>query len=178
MHKKIKVSKLDAARRQLETAIKLYFVFGDPISIHTLSAAAYNVIRDLNTKKDGDPLLMKDELLNYIKEGHEHEVRNLINAAENFFKHADRDHDGVLDFNPDQSEFLILEACSAYHSLTGENPPVFKLYNSWFITNHSNLFNFPDEKARLVAMRRDEVIELGREEYFNQVLPIVMRLHA
>ena len=69
MHKKIKVSKLDAARRQLETAIKLYFVFGDPISIHTLSAAAYNVIRDLNTKKDGDPLLMKDELLNYIKEG-------------------------------------------------------------------------------------------------------------
>jgi len=37
----IKVSKLDAARRQLETAIRLYFSEADPISIHALMSAAY-----------------------------------------------------------------------------------------------------------------------------------------
>jgi hypothetical protein len=33
--KEFKVSKLDAAKRQLETAIRLYFSDGDPVSIHT-----------------------------------------------------------------------------------------------------------------------------------------------
>jgi hypothetical protein len=36
------ITKLDAARRQLETAIKLYFDEGDPGSIQTLCSAAYN----------------------------------------------------------------------------------------------------------------------------------------
>jgi hypothetical protein len=41
--KKLKISKLDAAKRQLEVAIRLYFYFGDPVAIHTLTAAAYNI---------------------------------------------------------------------------------------------------------------------------------------
>ena len=36
---KLHVTKLDAARRQLETAITLWFHDGDPVSIHTLAAA-------------------------------------------------------------------------------------------------------------------------------------------
>src|SRR5207245_10811773 len=35
---KITVTKLDAARRQLRTAIRLWFEEGDPVSIHTLAA--------------------------------------------------------------------------------------------------------------------------------------------
>jgi hypothetical protein len=37
----ITVRKLAAVRTQLETAISLYFGGGDPVSIHTLTAAAY-----------------------------------------------------------------------------------------------------------------------------------------
>jgi hypothetical protein len=33
---KVRVTKLDAAKKQLETAIMLYFHDGDPVSIHTL----------------------------------------------------------------------------------------------------------------------------------------------
>ena len=39
MMKNITVSKLDAAKRQLETVIRLYFFDGDPVSIHTLTSA-------------------------------------------------------------------------------------------------------------------------------------------
>lgn len=177
MKKKLKISKLDAAKRQLETVIRLYFSNGDPVSIHTLTAAAYNVIRDLNAKRGGEPLILKDQFLYRIKEGHEQEVRRKINEAENFFKHAERDHEATLDFNPDQSEMLILEACSVYYKLSGEFPPLFKLYQVWFITNHPNLFNFPEEKQYATSMGRQEIIGLGREGYFNNALPFFLRVN-
>jgi hypothetical protein len=41
---KITISKFDAARRQLNTAITLWFADGDPVAIHTLAYAAYEII--------------------------------------------------------------------------------------------------------------------------------------
>ena len=61
----LKVSKLDAAKRQLETAIRLYFSNGDPVSIHTLVAAAYAILHDVTGRKGADPMLIR---------GHEHHV--------------------------------------------------------------------------------------------------------
>jgi hypothetical protein len=178
MMKKLKISKLDAAKRQLETAIRHYFSNGDPVSIYTLTAAAYNVIRDLNAKRGGKPLIMKEQSVDRIKKGYEKEFRRKINEAENFFKHADRDHEDTIDFNPDQTEMLMFEACSVYYKLSGELPPLFKLYEGWFIANHQSLFNFPEEQQRAISMRRQEVISLGREGYFNSVLPIMLRINT
>ncbi|MDP1771626.1 MAG: hypothetical protein Q8L15_05025 [Methylobacter sp.] len=175
---KLTISKLDAAKRQLETVIRLYFAYGDPVAIHTLTSAAYNVIRDINKKRGGSPLIAKDGFLDYIKEGHEKEVRDLINAAENFFKHADRDYDSTIDFNPEQSEFLILEACGAYWKLTGEFPPLFRVYQSWFIAHHQALFNFPEEQKRLIALSASAVTTVSREQFFTQALPALMKPYA
>ena len=47
---KIRVSKLDAARRQLDCAIELWFAGKDEVSIHTLAAAAHQIISDINKK--------------------------------------------------------------------------------------------------------------------------------
>jgi hypothetical protein len=51
------ISKLDAAKRQLEVAIRLYFAWGDPVAIHTLAAAAINLLKQqltaLRTQKRG-----------------------------------------------------------------------------------------------------------------------------
>jgi hypothetical protein len=44
------ISKLDAAKRQLETVIRLYFSNGDPVAIHTLTGAAHTVVRDIGAK--------------------------------------------------------------------------------------------------------------------------------
>ena len=59
---KVRVTKLDAAKKQLETAIMLYFHDGDPVSIHTLCCAAYSVIHTLN-KKRNNPLSRNDLML-------------------------------------------------------------------------------------------------------------------
>jgi len=43
----VKLSKLEAARRQIESAIWLWFLDGDPVSIQTLSAAAHRTLVEL-----------------------------------------------------------------------------------------------------------------------------------
>jgi hypothetical protein len=95
--KEIKVSKLDAAKRQLETAIRLYFFDGDPVSIHTLTAAAYNVLRDITKRKGAEPVIFKGQVFDYVKPEHHEMFRAKISEAENFFKHADRDHEATVD---------------------------------------------------------------------------------
>jgi hypothetical protein len=64
--KKELVTKLGAAQRQLDTALKLWFEEGDVVSIFSLAASAHQIIHDLNSKGKGDELLfdtlnIKDE---------------------------------------------------------------------------------------------------------------------
>jgi hypothetical protein len=176
MKKIITVSKFDAARRQLETAIRLYFVNGDPVSIHTLTAASYNILKDLNKKRRRPPLIMKELVLDMVREEHRKEVRDLINAAENFFKHADHDHESSLDFSPFLSETLIQEACSVYRELSGEYPPLFMLFQGWFMAKNPHLFLLPDEHKKIIGALQPDVLRLGKERYFNKLLPVVMKL--
>ena len=42
-----KVPKLDAAKRQLRTGIILFFEDADTVSVHTLTSAAQELLRDL-----------------------------------------------------------------------------------------------------------------------------------
>src|SRR5712692_11905589 len=97
MERVLKISKLEAAKRQLETAINLYFSEGDPISIHTLTSAGYNIIRDVS-EKQGRSLIVKDLAVSVAKPEFRKMVRDELNRAENFFKHADRDHANTLEF--------------------------------------------------------------------------------
>ena len=71
----INLSKLDVVKQQWETAIRLYFSLGDPVSIHTLVAASYNVIRDININIVGEALYTKDEFMKNVKPGRENAVR-------------------------------------------------------------------------------------------------------
>jgi len=174
---KIKISKLDAAKRQLETAIRIYFSDGDPVSIHTLVSAAYNIIQDVNKKRAGKPMLVKEEMLEFVKPEYKNLIRNMFNKAENFFKQADFDHEKSLDFNPELSELLIIDALSHYYNLTGEDAPVFKIYRAWYIINKPHMFNFPEETKRMMGDFNAESIKLlGKSAYFNLILPSVMKL--
>jgi hypothetical protein len=59
---KITVTKLDAAKRQLRTALRLWFDDGDPVSIHTLLAAAHEIIHTLYRRKGLRDLLFDSDL--------------------------------------------------------------------------------------------------------------------
>src|SRR5437764_9562250 len=105
MNAKLKLSKLDCVRRQLEMAIELYFMERDPVSIHTLAGAVYQLLIDINKHRGGRPLLVElESLKGMVVPGREKEVMRLMTESENFFKHADRDPEGVIDFSPESNE--------------------------------------------------------------------------
>jgi hypothetical protein len=114
----IRVSKLNAASRQLQMAITLWFTGGDPIAIHTLAVAAYEVLHTLSKKRDPNrrDLLFDSD---HIKDEFRTDWIKLIKKHANFFKHADRDGDSVIEFDPEMNEWYIMYA-SVARALCGE----------------------------------------------------------
>ena len=171
-----KFSKLDVARRQLETAVRLYFSLGDPVSIHTLVAAAYQVLRDLNRKHDGTPML-KDQMLDlWVQPSGREMARRKLNEAENFFKHADRDHAEVLEFRQGATELFLFDACQKYRQLSGEILPILAVYETWWYIGPGAEFKLgPDHEKHRAEIRR-QYPNATRQSFFATVLPVISTL--
>src|SRR5262245_50173264 len=80
------ISKIDAAKSQLATAIELYFEDRDPISVHTLAMAASEIIDRLCEGKGLQS--MRAHFMAQIMPARRKEVADALNKAVNFFKHA------------------------------------------------------------------------------------------
>jgi hypothetical protein len=134
---RIEVNKLEAARCQLETAIRLYFDYGDELSIHTLSGAAYAILHDLNKYRGGEDML-KDLHKTLTPEG-AREFRRYINRPDNFLKHADRDPDETFRFDFTWTEVMIWEAGRKYCELAGRDRALMLVYVIWFVATNSEI---------------------------------------
>lgn len=144
---KIELSKEEAARRQLVTAIQLYFEYGDEVSIHTLAAAARNILADLCEHKGvTNPIFLEKMLGELVKPEHHKEVRVRFREPENFFKHADRDPDEVFGFNAERTEFLLLEGVEAYSLLTGTRVPELHAYRGWWLLHNQDCLKGASEE--------------------------------
>jgi hypothetical protein len=117
--RKIKISRLEAARRQLDTAIRLYFTNGDPISIHTLAAAAFEILKDVD-RHGPNTGTFYDSVENVVTPGLEKQAIIAMREAQNFFKHAQQEPDKVLDFWLGHPEILLGVACDKYSELAAE----------------------------------------------------------
>ncbi len=162
---KIYISKLDAAKRQLDVVINLFFKSGDPVSIHTLTAAAYDVLMGLGKTAGLVDLGVKDAEL-YVVEGHQKEYLEIVNKAQNFFKHADKDPKGILEFTPEQTDFLLLSAVKLYMELTKERPNNMVVYVHWVGLMHPRIVKdehkkeFERYRSLLNPMDRSKFIDL------------------
>ena len=168
----IQISKLDAARRQIETAVRLYFCEVDPVSIHTLISAAYEILRGINCSRGGAPML-KEQIPAWVRPDASAASRHRLQEAQNFFKHADRDPDGTLEFRTDPIELLVYEACNKYRDLTGESAPLLLVFEAWFwLGPGSALVTNPDH-----MMARDRARKAfpnsTRAAFFAEVLPMM-----
>ena len=165
MNKNIKISKLDAAKRQLETAIRLYFNEADPVSIHTLVGAAHGILSDLNKKRGGKPMIVSDYS---IKEEYKKEIRKKLKEAINHFKHADQAPNAVIDFNPEINDDYIYDACAKYGELTGENVPYFMIFFGWFASKNINVFIFtPEHRQKIIDIQC-----INKVSYFSGMLSV------
>ena len=141
---KMYVSKLDAAKRQLDIAINLFFKNSDPISIHTLTAAAYEILAVI-AKHENIQTIIKNNPL--IKKEHQKEYHDCLVKAQNFFKHGSTDIKKTLDFNPEQTTFLLFDAVRIYVQLTEEKRPNMVAYNTWFCLKHPYILTEEEKRS-------------------------------
>ena len=171
MNPTLKLSKLDCARRQLEMAIELYFMDRDPVSIHTLVGAVYQLLVDLNKHRGGNPLLMEaDSLKGIVIPGKEKEVLRMMNKAENFFKHADNDPQDVIDFNPESNEMVLWESSITYSKLAGEQTPTIQAMNFWFQVRHPDVFTYEQWRKDRLKDGQSFLHFLGKAGFYKEFL--------
>jgi hypothetical protein len=103
------ITKLDAARRQLRTAIELWFAGGDPVSILTLAHASHEIIHRFYRRKGLSSLLYDSHAL--TDEQRKRFTLSLKEGA-NFIKHANQagelDEKIFINFASTNDLFLIM----------------------------------------------------------------------
>ncbi|HWT67916.1 MAG TPA: hypothetical protein VN214_02260, partial [Pseudomonas sp.] len=164
MSEEIRVSKLEAAQRQLNAGIRMLFANGDPIATHTLFGAASNLFSDLVEAKcsdqSWDKIGMEANGLSLA------EYRKIMRNAQNFLKHADKDPDAVLDLALSDTEALafstVMNASVLPEPLTFE-AQVFQL---WFIASSRE------------GLENEDFQEIGVNRWFGDLesMPRVQRL--
>jgi hypothetical protein len=128
----LSVTDLEAAERQLRTALQLYFEDRDPVSVHTLLAAAAGII-DRHCKRRGIES-GRDALKKIIKPERWKEVEAQLRKAQNFFKHGPDSRSGagdrLDDFSDDANIWELLDAGRRMW-LLGVEIPEAQLLSGW-----------------------------------------------
>jgi len=162
----VKISKLDATRRQLVTAIRLYFANADSVSTHTLAAAAFEILRDLDAHGPNTGTLF-DHAERYIKPEYVDVFYKKLRKPQNFFKHADNDPEDILEFYPTGAVAILWAAIEKYYELTKEEFLELVAFRIWIIIRNPNILLSPyrDQVERL-DLASDFSVDM-RQQFFE-----------
>lgn len=168
------ISKFDAAKRQLDCALELFFAEKDAIPIHTLACAAHQIIYDINKNKNGPELLFdhKDTSDSKIKV-----TKKTLHSHYNFFKHADNDPcpDCGIAFNTDITEIFMLSAIIGIYYLDGK---INEIQRAFICFIHLKNPDFLTQdiveylKCNIEDPLKSTLMKLGRHEFINEYLKV------
>jgi hypothetical protein len=168
---RILISKLDSARRQLKTAIKLFFANGDFVSIHALSYAAYTITRNLCDQTSNPASFTKWMHDNISKSQHD-EHNKALKEAGNFFKHADRDPKAILEYIPGQYEIFIVFAVKQYEAITNEVTLPMSVFGVWRGVHR----NKDDVKDRVPESELKRLAGMEKGEFYEHVSNVLLQV--
>lgn len=127
------ITKVDAARRQLVTAIRLFFDNGDPVSIFTLAANSWEVIDTLCDRKGINSI--SNQTRENVPDNKDLKYDYINSPYRNFFKHADRDPEVQLgNFDQTKCDDIIFLGVEDYIRLCGKSPIEFQVFQLWYLS--------------------------------------------
>lgn len=147
------LTRKDVVTTQLETAIKLFFEQRDMVSAHTLASAADEILEDLfehrkeeilkrrgDKGKEGIYTSWENLFELYVKPEYRSEWFKKMRDPQNFFKHAEKDPDRILEFSGIKFvETKLFKAVTNYCLVFDEMPMPLSLFFTYFISRHPNI---------------------------------------
>jgi hypothetical protein len=161
---RIVVSKELAATWQLETAIALWFYYGDPVSIHTLAAAAQGILAGVAGKK-----YKLSHMKVWVKQFPK-DIQNKLRDPQNFFKHASTDAKVARTYQPFIGDTIIADAVILHQDLFGLTPYL-RAFTIRLSFERPTIFS-PDQLTKKVTqgIRISDLGNLDRPSFFRVVL--------
>lgn len=152
------ISKIEAAQRQLDCAIRLYIAEDDDLAVHTLSRAAFRLLYDLYPVMKDDGFSRDLEKL----------IKNLgwgrFNQAANFLKHADQDPTATDNIHETDTQMGIGFAVILYTRLTGGYTPEMRAFDEWMRVTNPDHFDFPPDPDPDIEWGFRQAVEYLRTE--------------
>jgi hypothetical protein len=128
----IKLSKAAVAKNQLETAITIWFSYGDPISILTLANASNNCYAALGGHV-GKPSPFQEWLSNQTKP-----FQDRNRYVQNWVKHGKKDLTKTPSYSPMVGEVLMFDSIECHQNLFQAQTHLMTLFIArWTIENPS-----------------------------------------
>ena len=132
------IDKSEAARRQIECAIRLVAAHEDELAVHTLTMAAFGILNDLTAARTVDYHLKFKSYFTNIGWSH-------FTKTANFLKYADRDPDVILtSLDPLENYWRIGFCLLLYRSLHGTLTPTMAAFHCWMIIRHPDEFQLAE----------------------------------
>jgi hypothetical protein len=150
------LTRQEVAKREIDTAIRLFVAGGDEVSIHVLGFAALGVL-ETEAKKTGRECSMM-MARDHAKEEYADAFMDVLRDPSNYMKHGGAD--GTYErFNPAANELVLLFATADYQKLFGKVTQVMVAYLAFAAQKRPQLFPrtpFNDTlRTQLAAYERD-----------------------
>jgi hypothetical protein len=158
----VKITRQDAARGQLDSAILLWFLGQDRASIHTLAVAAQTLLHNVG-KKAGKP----SRSIEWVK-SQPPSFQKVVRDAQNFFKHASKDPDRVLIYAPFMAETFMIDAITCFHRLYDFLTPMMRSFALRFSLMYPHVL--PPPEHLLKGAKVYELARLSRTDFLKEVL--------
>ena len=177
------ITKMQAAERQLDTAIRLLFENIDHLSAYTLAAASREITDDLCEKKKhelfqqefarlGDAmevrLSFREEMKMLIKDEHYQEAMILFRSRQNFLKHADKDAGKeIKELSVDELAYVILFGIKNFTLLENRMTPAMSVFIHWFGAAKPRLLKLPKDTGEEFFLQRMSVLRSELQDLYS-----------
>jgi hypothetical protein len=166
-----RTNKTDAARRQIDAAIRMLFAGEDILAVATLAGAGCRIVRDLSQRCGAGPYwqswkaVIKPEMWGQFWGG-------VVNKLPNFLKHADRDSDDILeDVSAEAVDLTLWIAVLLYADLGNQFTHPMVCFHIWMVASNPDLIALREQHRMhmqeftkyVQARSRGERLAAGRE---------------
>ena len=141
----------------------------DEVATHTLAAAAREVLQDVARHREVPFLSLRDRLVRHLQAAGVPDAVKRIHRSQNFFKHADRDPEGTLAFDPerDPSGCYSMPFCCTDRWQGQKVPVEHQLHWAWILLTHPEATRLPESVNLDLAAVRLAVRGKSRSQVFE-----------
>jgi hypothetical protein len=179
------LSKVEAARRQLGTALALFIENQDPVSIHSLACGGGEMAEQLADKAAGAPF--RSHILETFPDMNIADIKRLRNKYWNALKHAlgrdgleRQDEELLAEFSDDQNDHALFIGWYDYAMATDKLPIEAQAFQVWYYTKYPEKMRSPFEATPLdeilAGMKRGD--RLAQKQILKKLISFARRMEG